>query len=113
MNFELVVWPTLEAVKRPSAMQAAYAWAIDDALRAAEIEIPFPQMDLRVRSLFGHESDDALSALGLQKPQRAEAPAAASPNDAADSLMADLAEAREAAEPDLARAESGGGRPQP
>ncbi|HEY3778912.1 MAG TPA: mechanosensitive ion channel domain-containing protein, partial [Rhizomicrobium sp.] len=30
LNFELVVWPTVEAVKRPSSMQAAYTWAIDD-----------------------------------------------------------------------------------
>lgn len=30
LNFELVVWPKLEAVKRPAAMQAAYTWAIDD-----------------------------------------------------------------------------------
>ena len=42
LNFELVVWPTVAAVKRPAAMHAAYTWAIDDALRAAGIEIPFP-----------------------------------------------------------------------
>lgn len=42
LNFELVVWPTLEAVKRPRAMQAAYTWAIDDALRKACIEVPYP-----------------------------------------------------------------------
>jgi small-conductance mechanosensitive channel len=50
LRFELVVWPTLEACKRPAAMQAAYLWAIDDALRAADIEIPYPQSELRVRS---------------------------------------------------------------
>jgi small-conductance mechanosensitive channel len=66
LNFELVVWPTLEAVKRPAAMQAAYTWAIDDALRAAGIEIPFPQRDMRIRSIFTRESDDAFTALGYK-----------------------------------------------
>ncbi|MBV9061857.1 MAG: mechanosensitive ion channel [Alphaproteobacteria bacterium] len=64
LNFELVVWPTLDAVKRPAAMQAAYMWAIDDALRAARIEVPFPQRELRIRSIFGREGDAALAALG-------------------------------------------------
>lgn len=64
LNFELVVWPTVEAVKRPNAMHAAYSWAIDDALRAANIEIPFPQRDIRVRSLFGREGDQGLEAMG-------------------------------------------------
>jgi small-conductance mechanosensitive channel len=64
LNFELVVWPTLAAVKRPAALQAAYTWAIDDALRAAHIEIPFPQRDVRLRSLFGREGDAGLEAIG-------------------------------------------------
>jgi len=63
LNFELVVWPSLDAVKRPGAMRAAYNWAIEDALRRHGIEIPFPQMDLRVRSLFGQEGEAGLSAL--------------------------------------------------
>ena len=72
LNFELVVWPKVEAVKRPASMQAAYTWAIEDALRAAEIEMPYPQMDVRVRSLFGHEGDDALTALGLKSAPKAQ-----------------------------------------
>jgi small-conductance mechanosensitive channel len=64
LNFELVVWPTLEAVKRPAAMQAAYTWAIDDALRAAGIEVPFPQRDLHIRSVFTREGEAAFAALG-------------------------------------------------
>lgn len=67
LNFELVVWPTLAAVKRPAALHAAYTWAIDDALRAAQIEIPFPQRDIRLRSVFGREGDAGLEAIG-QKP---------------------------------------------
>jgi small-conductance mechanosensitive channel len=48
LNFELLVWPTLHAVKRPASTLAAYTWAIDDALRSAGLEIPFPQRDIRI-----------------------------------------------------------------
>ncbi len=60
LNFELVVWPTLEAVKRPGSMMAAYRWALDDALRAHAIEIPFPQRDLRLRGFAGLEAEALL-----------------------------------------------------
>lgn len=60
LNFELVVWPTLEAVKRPGSMMAAYCWALDDALRNHSIEIPFAQHDVRLRSFFGHEGQAAI-----------------------------------------------------
>lgn len=88
LNFELVVWPTLEAVKRPGAMQAAYVWAIADALDDAGIEVPYPQMEVRIRSAFGYEGDQALDALRLDRP---EPPTngpdkAPSDNDAADEL---------------------------
>ena len=57
-------------------------------LRAAEIEMPFPQMDLRVRSLFGRDNDDALRALGLKlEPGAVRAAEFSSTNDAADELM--------------------------
>jgi small-conductance mechanosensitive channel len=88
LKFELIVWPTLEAVKRPKAMNAAYTWAIDDALRKAGVEIPYPQRDLRLRTFFGEEGEDALAALSLEHARR---PAAAAPsatvNDAADDLL--------------------------
>lgn len=97
LNFELLVWPTREAVKRPGAMHAAYTWAIADALDKAGVEIPFPQTDLRLRSVFGREGDEALSTLGLaaddsprptQKPKPAEpSPRAPPVNDAAEDLM--------------------------
>ncbi len=66
LNYELVVWPRLEAVKRPNAIQAAYTWAIDDALRNAGIEVPTPQHDLHIRSVFGEEADDARRMLKLE-----------------------------------------------
>ena len=75
LNFELVVWPTLEAVKRPAAMQAAYTWAIDDALRAAGIEMPFPQRDLHIRSIFTREGEGAFAALGYTPKPLEQGPA--------------------------------------
>lgn len=96
LDFELLIWPTQEAVKRPAAMNAAYTWLIADALDVAEIEVPFPQTDLRIRSILGHEGDEALEALGLKTPGRRSAKAGApgSPptdtpavNDAAEDLM--------------------------
>jgi small-conductance mechanosensitive channel len=91
LNFELVVWPSLAAVKRPAAMQAAYIWAIDDALRAAGIEIPFPQRDIRIRSVFAREGEEAFRALGYKPKPVEEAhaePERALPehNDAAQDL---------------------------
>ena len=63
LNFELVVWLTAEATKRPGAVKAAYRWALHSALERHGIEIPFPQQDLHIRSLFGRHGDDALALL--------------------------------------------------
>jgi hypothetical protein len=69
-------------------MNAAYTWAIDDALRNAGVEIPYPQRDLRLRTFFGEEGGDALAALSLERA-RPSTPAAptTSVNDAADDLL--------------------------
>jgi len=94
LNFELLVWPTPEAVKRPAAMHAAYTWAIADALDGAGIEVPFPQTDIRLRSFFGREGDAALQALGLDEGARkteaapSTPPPARSANDAEQDLLA-------------------------
>ena len=93
LSFELLVWPTREAVKRPAAMHAAYTWLIADALDAAGMEVPFPQTDLRIRSAFGLEGDEALKRLGygVGAPSRPVIPlrSAQTANDAADDVMAD------------------------
>jgi len=69
LNFELVVWLTPEAVKRPSAVQAAYLWEIDTKLREYNIEIPFPQRDLHLRSLFGQKDEAGLALINNRMQQ--------------------------------------------
>ncbi len=107
LDFELLVWPTQEAVKRPASMHAAYTWLIAEALDQAGIEIPFPQTDLRIRSLFGREGDEAMEVMttgkaprpkpAARKPKK-KAAGGASENDAAEDLM--QPSAAEAPEPD-------------
>lgn len=63
VNYELVVWLNESASRRNAAVKAAYLWELDTALKAHGIEIPFPQQDLRIRSLFGLEGAAALAAL--------------------------------------------------
>jgi small-conductance mechanosensitive channel len=93
LSFELVVWPTRDAVKRPAAMHAAYTWLIADALDAAGVEVPVPQTDLRLRTAFGLDGEEALKRLGYgagSPPRSAGPPSPArTANDAADDVMAD------------------------
>ena len=63
LNFELVVWLTPEAVKRPGSVQAAYLWEIETKLAEYGIEVPFPQRDLHLRSMFGLKDDNATAFL--------------------------------------------------
>lgn len=57
LNFALSVWVSGDAIKRPGMVRSEYLLAIYKALRANNIEIPFPQRDLHLRS-----SDVALVA---------------------------------------------------
>jgi len=50
VNYELVVWADRERSTHPASTHAKLMWALDDALQAAGIEIPFPQRDLHLRS---------------------------------------------------------------
>ena len=107
LNFELVVWLTAEATKRPGAVKAAYTWALDNALRRYGIGIPFPTTDLNVRSLFGLEGRDALRAMQGKLPK---------PDGDADSSMPAVApsltcnDALEEVESQIAESRSKGGR---
>ncbi len=99
LNFELVVWLTAEATKRPASVKAAYNWALETALKKHGIEIPFPQRDLHVRSLFGVESEAAQDLLHDRQPRREAKVEAAQPsdkslasNDAADDVISPVKE---------------------
>jgi small-conductance mechanosensitive channel len=61
LDFELVVWLTAEATKRPAAVRAAYTWALESALSKYCLEVPFPQRDLHLRSAFGLSAEEALA----------------------------------------------------
>ena len=50
LDFELVVWLTEEAVKKPARVQADYYWALHSALERHGLEIPFPQRDLHLKT---------------------------------------------------------------
>ncbi len=63
LKFELIVWLTAEATKRPAAVTAAYNWALHSALQKYGIEIPLPQRDLNMRSWFGLEGEEAIDAV--------------------------------------------------
>lgn len=65
LGFELVVWLNPEATMKPIAVTAAYNWALHSALQQHGIEIPFPQRDVHVRTLFGLADEDARAALKL------------------------------------------------
>ena len=91
LNFELVVWLTAEATKRPGSVRAAYNWALETALAKHDLEIPFPQRDLHVKSWLGRTSEHGQTeaeesiAPELSAAQRAEL----ARNDAADANLAD------------------------
>ncbi len=63
LNFELVVWVSQAAVKKPSGVSAAYLWEIETSLQQHGIEIPFPQRDLNIRSLFDKQGAEAEAIL--------------------------------------------------
>ncbi len=123
LNYDLVVWLTAEATKRPSTVKAAYNWALHTALQKYDIEIPFPQQDVHVRSLFGLTGKSALHALRLNEDQVSDArdkriDDAAAHNDAIEEVQERIredearakaeAEARAKVEADAAKAKSGG-----
>jgi small-conductance mechanosensitive channel len=50
LDFELLIWVGPEAIRSPGRTESLALWALDDELRARNIEIPFPQRDLHLRS---------------------------------------------------------------
>lgn len=78
VEYILAVWLTEEATKRNAAIKAAYLWELDTAFKAHGIEIPFPQRDLNLRSVFGLEGDEALALLRGRQGSAGSAPTAPS-----------------------------------
>jgi small-conductance mechanosensitive channel len=89
-------------------VQAAYYWALDDALGKYGIEVPFPQRDLHLRSLFSATDDDARELWSRQKKpksgRKSESSMSASEreklsgNDALEDALADLPESEDDAQ---------------
>jgi len=50
VNYELVFWAGRSLNTSPGSSHAQMMWALDDELQARNIEIPFPQRDLHIRS---------------------------------------------------------------
>ena len=50
LEYELVVWVNHALAARPGSSNARLLWALHDELRSRNIEIPFPQRDLWIRS---------------------------------------------------------------
>ncbi len=68
VQFVLAVWTTEAAARRNSAVSAAYLWELDTSFRRHGVELPFPQRDLHVRTLFGLRDGAALQALLQHAP---------------------------------------------
>lgn len=101
VEFLLVVWLTEAAARRNVAIQAAYLWELDTSLKEHGIEVPFPQLDLRLRSAFGLEGERAVATLlpDARRPTKsaeggdaAPAVARASVNDASEDAQRQMAE---------------------
>ncbi|MEO7072337.1 MAG: mechanosensitive ion channel domain-containing protein [Rhodanobacter sp.] len=88
LDFSLVVWLNADATRRVGAITAAYYWALHTALEKYDIEIPFPQRDLRVRSWVRPDAvDDDTQTVGNSSVSPS-----ATDNDAARDVERDIAE---------------------
>jgi small-conductance mechanosensitive channel len=77
VGYILAVWLTEDAARRNTSIRAAYMWELDTAFKKYGVDIPFPQQDLNIRSLFGLRGADAIGA--LRGEARAEESAARGP----------------------------------
>lgn len=62
LDFELLVWVKPEYAAQQSGTRSAFLWAIDSALVAAGIVVPFPQRDLHIVSGLHHGSGPSSGA---------------------------------------------------
>lgn len=97
LNFELLVWPTKEAAKRPDAMRAAYLCCIVDALESAGVPLPSAKLDVQLQP--GAAAAPGPSPRPRRRSERRV-------NDAADDVMAPES-------PEVVRARAQAGRTPP
>jgi potassium efflux system protein len=50
LEFELLAWLSRQGVRRPNRVASSFLWALDTRLKVHNIEVPFPQRDLHIRS---------------------------------------------------------------
>ncbi len=50
LNFELMVWVGPDLLSKPGGTASRLLWALEEELNSRNIEIPFPQRDIRIRS---------------------------------------------------------------
>lgn len=86
LDFQLVVWLNAEATRRPGAVTAAYYWALHTALEKYDIELPFPQRDLHIKSWVRPERGPG------DKRADADRTETSTDNDAARDVALDIAE---------------------
>src|SRR5690606_28284348 len=100
VEYLLAVWLTEEATKRNAAIKAAYLWELDTAFKHHGIEIPLPQRDLHLRSVFGLVGDDAIALLRGSAPLAATSTATPSVPELSERERVELAgnDAREEVE---------------
>lgn len=88
LNFALVVWLNADATRRVGAVTAAYYWALHTALEKYDIEIPFPQRDLHVKSWVRPDASDS----DAESTDNSSSSPAKQGNDAARDVERDIAE---------------------
>jgi small-conductance mechanosensitive channel len=91
LDFQLVVWLNAEATRRPGAVTAAYYWALHTALEKYDIELPFPQRDLHIKSWVRPERARD-SSTADDSHAGAERTSPSTDNDAARDVARDIAE---------------------
>jgi small-conductance mechanosensitive channel len=57
LEFDALIWVSRQGVRRPQLIRAEFLWALETLFRENNIEIPFPQRDVHVRSDFRDDKD--------------------------------------------------------
>ena len=64
LDFELGVWVGPELVSKPARVRSMCLWALEEELTARGIEIPYPQSEIRIRSV--KPADSGAGVPGMQ-----------------------------------------------